>query len=128
MKKRHGLTVAALVLVSAFGYLTASAGEILDLTGKWTGSWSGGMETSVGMEITRQEGTAVFGSIDLDGFGGHPVEGELKADGDNNFVLSIKTTDGKGVEFTFTTVKQNELRGSGDSFHHSGPVTLKRSE
>ncbi len=132
MKKRHGLTVAALVLVSAFGYFPASAGEIPDLRGKWTGIWSGGMDTGMDMNVKKQEGVTVSGTITLvSQFGEdfvHPIKGKLKADRGGTFVLSIKPTDGKDVKFTFTTVKQDELRGRGESFHHEGPVTLKRSE
>lgn len=131
MKKRHGLTVAALVLVSAFGYLPASAGEIPDLRGKWTGTWSGGMDTGMDMNVKKQEDVTVSGTITLVSQYGeefvHPIKGKLETKS-GKLILSIKPTDGKDVEFTFTTVKQDELRGRGESFHHEGPVTLKRSQ
>ena len=124
-----GCFVAALVLVSAFGYFPASAGEIPDLTGKWTGTWSGQMDHRMDMNVKKQEGATISGTITYYTWDGstyyHGMRGELKSKKDK-LVLSVKITSGSG-KFTFTYVTLNRLEGRGESVNHEGPVTLKRS-
>lgn len=95
------------------------------LLGRWAGSWSGTMTHPMEMEIEKQRGTEVSGTVTYTTHGRttHGMAGVIGARQDGTVWLSMGVMS---AEFMLKVVSARRLEGTGRSPSHVGPVILTR--
>ena len=106
---------------------STTAGEIPNVEGTWTGTWSGEMHHAMTMVIRVQNGATFTGTITYDiSRDTFPMKGTIGVLSDDTFTLDVELTGFRVHKFKLTMTGGTRLNGRGNSARHSGPVTLTR--
>jgi len=96
------------------------------LMGKWTGEWGGTMVHPIEMEVEKQDGVKVTGTMTFilhSGRSTHRMSGTIGAKPDGSVWVVL---DVEGRDFPLKVLSEKRLEGTGRSPMHYGPVTLNR--
>lgn len=95
------------------------------LLGRWAGSWGGTMTHPMEMEVEKQRGAEVTGTVTYTTHGRttYGMAGTIGARKDGTVWLSMGVMS---AEFLLKVVSDQRLEGTGRSPSHVGPVVLTR--